>query len=91
MTTYYITMPDEMFSECEKFAEELGVTPSELICQALSREIDLYNARKERAAIAKAFKAMKSEPTRATDSEETDSVFSETLPDEKDFWWKGKA
>lgn len=89
MSAISIKLPDEMAAESMKVAEELGITRSELIRQALNHEIESFKAQKERNAMAEAFQVMKREAAYVTESSDIESGFSNDLPDEKDEWWKG--
>ncbi len=91
MTALSLHIPDKLAKESQEAAEELGVSRTEFIRQALIHELENFHAQREREAIAKCFAAMRKNPDYMKTIHELDKGFdSDRLPDDEGEWWTGK-
>ena len=88
MAAISLNLPDDLAQESKVIAEQIGITRTELIRQALRHELDQIKARRERLAMAEALRAMKNDPDYLHESKELDEGLAEGLPGEKDAWWQ---
>ena len=91
MAAISLNLPDDLAQESKMVAEQIGITRTELIRQALRHELDQIKARMERLAMAEAIQAMKQDPEYLRESEELDAGLTEALPNEKDAWWQKQS
>ncbi len=82
MAALTIKLPDALARASTEMAQSLGMTPSELIRQALIHELEHLEASQERQAIAESLRAM------AKDERYLDETLAEPLDDEGN-WWRG--
>ena len=85
MIALSIKLPEDLAEHSRQVARKLGITRSELIRQALLHEIDQVEAGLERRAIARSLQAMAGASTQI---EALDRAMDETLPEEKEGWWR---
>ncbi len=88
MAAISLNLPDDLAQESKVIAEQIGITRTELIRQALRHELDQIKARMERLAMAEALRAMKNDPEYLRESKELDEGLAEGLPGEKGAWWQ---
>jgi predicted transcriptional regulator len=89
MIAVSLKLPDELAEESKRLAEQIGITRTELIRQALQHELDRIKRQMEREAMAASFRAMRQNDEYLKEAETLDDEFSEFLPDESETWWKG--
>ncbi len=89
MTAISLKLPDEMIRESKELAEKIGISRSELIRQALQHELEHIKAGLQRAEMAKALEAMRSDEAYLADSEALTQGLGIKLTDEEDAWWQG--
>lgn len=82
-----IKLPDDLLSESTHVAEEMGLSRSELIRQALIHEIAHFKAAKERQAMADSFRAMTKDADYLAQCDELDTGLNGVLPSESEQWW----
>lgn len=89
MTDIHLTLPDQLVRRCTKFAEALGISPTELIRMAMEHELAGINRCMERAAMAEALKAMDEDPVYENECAVLDAGVMVGLPNEPEHWWRG--
>lgn len=89
MTAISIELPDDLAQSSLEVARGLGLSRSELIRQALERELDQVRAVGERRGIAGALRAMTTDRAVSALADDLDAGLTEGLPAESDGWWQG--
>jgi len=89
MIAVSLKLPNDLAEESKRLAEQIGITRTELIRQALQHELDRIKRQMEHEAMAASFRAMRQSNEYLKEAETLDDEFSECLPDESEAWWKG--
>lgn len=89
MVAISLKLPNDLARESKEIAQQLGISRTELIRQALRHELARVQAQIERKAISRALQAMREDPSYLQESAELDDRLGDTLPDEPDRWWQG--
>lgn len=89
MAAISLKLPDDLAEESKALAEQLGITRTEFIRQALRHEVREIKAELERQAMAEALKAMREDPDYLQESEQLENGLTHRLPNEPDHWWQG--
>jgi len=89
MAAISLKLPDDLAEESKALAEQLGITRTEFIRQALRHEVREIKAEIERQAMAEALKAMREDPDYLQESEQLENGLEPPLPNEPDHWWQG--
>ena len=89
MTAISLKLPDELAEESKALAEQLGITRTELIRQALRHELDQIKASMERNAMANALRKMREDPDYVEESDTLEKGLNAALPEDLDHWWQG--
>lgn len=86
MPTLTVKMPEPLAKESQQAAENLGMTRSAFIRQALEHELANIRADQERQHMAASFRAMAASPDYMRESEMLDQGLGDSLPEEADWW-----
>ena len=89
MAAISLKLPDDLAEESKVLAEQLGITRTEFIRQALRHEVREIKAEIERQAMAEALKAMREDPDYLQESQQLENSLGHPLPNEPDHWWRG--
>jgi len=90
MIALSIHLPDPLAKASQQAAEELGISRTQFIRQALIHELESYETQRERTAMAKSFKKMSKNTHYLKELSSIDNDLSDALPDDKEAWWTGK-
>lgn len=90
MTPLSINLSDNLAKASQKAAEQLGVSRTHFIRQAIVHELESFRTQLELEAIAKAIQEMKKSKAYLEESKEITEGFWSELPKDKDEWWKKK-
>ncbi len=88
MAAISLKLPDDLAEESKALAEQLGITRTEFIRQALRHEVREVKAEIERQSMAKALEAMREDPEYLQESEQLENGLEHPLPNEPDHWWQ---
>lgn len=91
MIAISLKLPDELVEESTRLADELGITRTELIRQALRHELARVQREQELKAMAASFRAMRGSETYLAETCELDNGLAEALPDHAEDWWTTSA
>ncbi len=91
MNTLSINFPDDLVEASQRAAEELGISRTQFIRQAVVHELKNYRKQRELKAMATAFAAMNKHPEYLKESKEIEENLNTLLPEEADQWWTGKS
>ncbi len=89
MIALSIKLPDTLAEASRATARKLGMTRSEFIRRALTHEIEQVEAKLERRALAESLANMGRNWHASLAAEQLDQAMDESLPHEKENWWKG--
>ncbi len=89
MAAISLKLPDDLAEESKILAEQLGITRTEFIRQALRHEVREIKAKIERQAMAEALEAMREDPDYLQESEQLETGLAHPFPNEPDHWWQG--
>lgn len=87
MTTLSIILPENLAKASQELAQELGLSRTEFIRQAIAHEIKWVKAKFEEKAMVNSMLAMKNDPGYIELLETIEDEFGSELPDEEDEWW----
>lgn len=90
MTALSIHLSEKLAKASQEVAEELGLSRTEFIRQAVAHELENFYARRECDMIAKCFAAMRKNPSYLKETKELEGFDSNNLPNDEEEWWKGK-
>jgi len=90
MTTLSIILSDELAKASQLMAEELGVSRTEFIRQAIKHEIKQVRMKLEQQEMIKSMLAMKGDEECLKVAEEGLNDWLADLPEEEDEWWTKK-
>jgi metal-responsive CopG/Arc/MetJ family transcriptional regulator len=88
MIAVSLKLPKDLAEESKRLAEQIGISRTELIRQALQHELDRIKRQMEREAMAASFRAMRQSEEYLKETETLDEELSESWPDEAEIWWK---
>lgn len=88
MVAISLKLPEKLARESKAVAAKLGISRTELIRTALVHELARIQARLEREAMAKSFRAMQRDADYLAEEEAIDAALDTRLPREKDRWWE---
>lgn len=87
MAALSIQLSDDLAIASQHAAQKLGVSRSHFIRQAIEHELQSFQERSEREAMAKSMVALRKSQTYLEESEELDELLHSSLPEEQDQWW----
>jgi metal-responsive CopG/Arc/MetJ family transcriptional regulator len=87
MTTLSIVLPDDLAKASQAAAQELGVSRTQFIRNAIAHELENFQARLEEEAMVKSFIAMKDNKNYLAEAEEITEGLNSILPEDKERWW----
>lgn len=89
MKSLLLSFPEILISKSDDAANQLGVSRSEFIRQAVIHELEKLAKRTKENNIISSFEAMKKSKTYSKESKILDDNLSESIDiDEEDEWWK---
>lgn len=90
MRALSLHLPEKLATESQAVAEELGISRTQFIRQAVIHELQTYQVQIERERLAKTFSKMHSDVRYRKQLSDLDQEFTTSLPEDKDNWWKKK-
>jgi metal-responsive CopG/Arc/MetJ family transcriptional regulator len=90
MTALSIHLPEALAKESLSAANELGISRTEFIRQAIAHELENLKARTEMQAMAASFTAMKKNKKYLQETTALYEDFNNNLPEDEDEWWRKK-
>lgn len=91
MTALSIHLPESLAKASQEIAEQMGISRTQFIRQALAHEIEQYYSEREQNEMVKSFKAMRKRASGHQVIEDFDEGFGdEQLPEDEEDWWTGQ-
>ena len=89
MKSLLLSFPEILISKSDKAANQLGVSRSEFVRQAVIHELEKLAKRTKENNIISSFEAMKKSDIYSKESNLLDDGLAENIDiDEEDVWWK---
>ena len=89
MTVISLKLPDDLVRKISEAADKTGISRTELIRVVLEHELAVISKRPERADMARAIEAMRTDPDYEQESALLDQGLMEYLPSVPGGWWSG--
>lgn len=90
MTSLSINLPDNLAQASQLAANDLGISRTQFIRQAIIHELENYRAEQEQKAMAQSMVAMKKNKKYLSEADELMNGLASNLEDEKEQWWNKK-
>lgn len=88
MTAISMKLPDALIDQSTHIANELGISRSALIRQALTHEIERITREREQKALTADLKNLAADPDYLAESALLDASFNDIPADDAEQWWE---